>query len=130
MQKIEVRSYEMKPWKSFSSWNFVPYFFFNLYTDLLYFWHITPKRYRDYLCEISSSYFGWFGRYLTWGRDISRLVWSWPWMHTLFWFFLGWRIVKIFLWVKRLSNAFPYITYETHDNWDIWLLSNKRYIKY
>ena len=80
MQKIEVKSYKMKSWEAFSSWNYVLHFFLNFFTDFFYFWYGTPNRYWDYLCEISSSYFGWFGRYLAWGGTLSGLVWRWPWM--------------------------------------------------
>ena len=79
MQKIEVKSYKMKSWEAFSSWNYVLHFFLNFFTDFFYFWYGTPNRYWDYLCEISSSYFGWFGRYLAWGGTLSGLVWRWPW---------------------------------------------------
>ena len=76
---IEVKSYKMKSWEAFSSWNYVLHFFLNFFTDFFYFWYGTPNRYWDYLCEISSSYFGWFGRYLAWGGTLSGLVWRWPW---------------------------------------------------
>ena len=83
MQKIEVKSYKMKSWEAFSSWNYVLHFFLNFFTDFFYFWYGTPNRYWDYLCEISSSYFGWFGRYLAWGGTLSGLVLRWPWSFTL-----------------------------------------------
>ena len=79
MQKIEVKSNKMKSWEAFSLWNYVLHFFLNFLTDFFYFWYGTPNRYWDYLCEISSSYFGWFGRYLAWGGTLSGLVLRWPW---------------------------------------------------
>ena len=107
MQKIEVKSYKMKSWEAFSSWNYVLHFFLNFFTDFFYFWYGTPNRYWDYLCEISSSYFGWFGRYLAWGRTLSGLVWRWPWFHVLISFFILSQKIAFLSSVKMIRPDYP-----------------------
>ena len=130
MQKIEVKSYKMKSWEAFLSWNYVLHFFLNFFTDFFYFWYGTPNRYWDYLCEISSSYFGWFGRYLAWGGTLSGLVWRWPWSnHSKFTMSQNYIYSNTRLYILPNRKKISGVTFSKASSIQIWI-KNDKYIWY